>query len=80
MVFAHKVVRVHADKIDFSAFNAILSNIELAIDDHAKKKICRYHESVAFRAHYGAHTVIAGTSALSPITIPALERARVRAT
>lgn len=38
MVFAHKVVRVHADKIDFSEFNAILSNIELAIEAHAKKK------------------------------------------
>lgn len=38
-VFAQKVVRVHADKIDFSGFNAILSNIELVIDAHTKKHL-----------------------------------------
>lgn len=36
-VFAQKVVRVHADKINFSDFNAILSNIVSVIDAHAKK-------------------------------------------
>lgn len=36
-VFAQKVVRVHADKIDFSGFDAILSNIALVIDAHKKK-------------------------------------------
>lgn len=35
-VFAQKVVRVHADKIDFSEFNAILSNVVLVIDAHSK--------------------------------------------
>ena len=36
-VFAQKVVRAHADKIDFSGFTAILSNIVLVVDAHAKK-------------------------------------------
>ena len=36
-VFAQKVVRVDADKIDFSDFKAILSNIAMVIDAHAKK-------------------------------------------
>lgn len=36
-VFAQKVVRAHADKIDFSEFKAILSNIVMVIDAHAKK-------------------------------------------
>lgn len=35
--FAQKVVRVHADKIDFSEFKAILSNVVAVIDAHAKK-------------------------------------------
>jgi RNA-directed DNA polymerase len=37
IVFAHKVVRVHADKIDFRDFSSILSNIVSAIDAHAKR-------------------------------------------
>jgi len=37
IVFAHKVVKAHADKIDFSGFNSILSNIVSVIDAHAKK-------------------------------------------
>lgn len=36
-VFAQKVVRVHADKIDFSEFKTILSNVVSVIDAHAKK-------------------------------------------
>lgn len=36
-VFAHKVVRKHADKIDFSEFERILSNIILVINAHAEK-------------------------------------------
>ncbi len=36
-VFAQKVVRVHAGKIDFSEFKAILSNVVAVIDAHAKK-------------------------------------------
>jgi len=36
MVFAHKVVRAHADTIDFSGFNALLSNIRDVIDADAK--------------------------------------------
>ena len=36
IVFAHKVVRVQADKIDFSEFNAILSNVASVIDAHGK--------------------------------------------
>lgn len=35
-IFAQKVVRVHASKIDFSEFNAILSNVVALIDAHAK--------------------------------------------
>lgn len=36
-VFAQKIVRVQADTIDFSGFNAILTNIELVLTVHAKK-------------------------------------------
>ncbi len=36
-VFAQKVVRAQADKINFSEFKAILSNIALVIDTHRKK-------------------------------------------
>jgi RNA-directed DNA polymerase len=36
MVFAHKVVRAHADTIDFSGFGALLSNIRDVIDAHHK--------------------------------------------
>ena len=36
-VFAQKVVKAHADKIDFSEFNTILSNVVTVIDEHAKK-------------------------------------------
>lgn len=36
-VFAHKVVQANANKIDFSKFNSILSNIVSVIDDHANK-------------------------------------------
>ncbi len=36
-IFAQKLVRVHADKIDFSEFKTLLSNIVLVIDTHAKK-------------------------------------------
>ncbi len=36
MVFAHKVVRAHADTIDFSGFNALLSNVRDVIDAHRK--------------------------------------------
>jgi len=35
--FARKVVEPNANKIDFSEFNAILSNVESAINAHAKK-------------------------------------------
>lgn len=35
-VFAQKVIAAHADKIDFSAFKVILSNLALVIDTHAK--------------------------------------------
>lgn len=38
-VFAHKVVRPHADKIDFGKFKALLSNIVSVIDAHAKKHL-----------------------------------------
>jgi len=44
IIFAHKVVRAYADKIDFKGFNPILSNIVDTIDAHAKK-----HLSVAKR-------------------------------
>ena len=37
IVFAHKVVRALADKINFSEFSAILSNVVSVIDSHAKK-------------------------------------------
>lgn len=37
VVFAHKVVRPHADTIDFSGFNGILSNLVSVIEEHAKK-------------------------------------------
>ena len=36
MIFAHKVVRASADKIDFNGFNQILSNMVSVIDAHAK--------------------------------------------
>lgn len=36
-VFAQKVVRAQASKIDFSGFKAIFSNIVLVVDAHAKK-------------------------------------------
>jgi hypothetical protein len=36
MVFAHKVVRAHADKINFSGFNPLLINIASVIDSHQK--------------------------------------------
>jgi RNA-directed DNA polymerase len=36
-VFAHKVVRPNADKIDFSAFSSLLDNITLAIEDFYTK-------------------------------------------
>lgn len=36
-VFAHKVVKPKASEINFNEFKALLSNIESAIDDHAKK-------------------------------------------
>jgi RNA-directed DNA polymerase len=36
VVFAHKVVRAHAGTINFSGFNALLSNIRDVIDTHAK--------------------------------------------
>ncbi len=39
IIFAHKVVRAHADKIDFNDFNSILSNVVSTIDGHAKKQI-----------------------------------------
>jgi len=39
IVFAHKVVRAHADKIDFKDFNSILSNIVSTIDAHVKKQV-----------------------------------------
>jgi RNA-directed DNA polymerase len=35
-VFAHKVVRAHADTINFSGFNSLLSNIRDVIDAHGK--------------------------------------------
>jgi RNA-directed DNA polymerase len=38
-VFAHKVIRAHADKIDFKGFSSILSNIVAVIDAHAKKLV-----------------------------------------
>jgi RNA-directed DNA polymerase len=37
VIFAHKVIRAHADKIDFTDFQGILSNIAAAIDAHAPK-------------------------------------------
>lgn len=37
IVFAHKVVRAYGDKINFSEFKVILSNIVSVIDGHAKK-------------------------------------------
>ncbi len=43
-VFAQKVVRVHADKIDFSEFKAILSNIVEVIDVHEEKKNLTDHD------------------------------------
>ena len=39
VVFAHKVVKAQADKIDFNGFNPILSNIVSVIDAHAKKVV-----------------------------------------
>lgn len=39
IVFAHKVVRAHADKIDFKDFQGILSNVVAAIDAHALKLV-----------------------------------------
>lgn len=36
-IFAQKVVRVHADKIDFSEFKTLLANVVMVIDAHAKK-------------------------------------------
>jgi RNA-directed DNA polymerase len=36
-VFAHKVIRPHADTVDFTAFHELLSNIVSAISDHAKR-------------------------------------------
>ena len=36
-VFAQKVVKVHAEKIDFSRFNGILTNIASVIEAHSKK-------------------------------------------
>ncbi|WP_283745859.1 retron Ec67 family RNA-directed DNA polymerase/endonuclease [Sideroxydans sp. CL21] len=38
-VFAQKVVRVHADKINFSGFNPILFNIEMVINAHTKNHL-----------------------------------------
>jgi hypothetical protein len=40
-VFAHKVVRAHADTIDFSNFESVLRILEHLIQDHAKKIITR---------------------------------------
>lgn len=37
VVFAHKVVRMHAEKINFGEFKAILSNVVSVIDAHGKK-------------------------------------------
>jgi hypothetical protein len=37
-VFAHKVVRVHAEKINFDGFEGILTNIVAVIDEHAKTR------------------------------------------
>jgi len=37
VVFAHKVVRVQADTIDFTGFKGILSNVVSVIEEHAKK-------------------------------------------
>jgi hypothetical protein len=36
-IFAHKVVRENADKIDFSGFEPLLNNLVAAINEHAKK-------------------------------------------
>jgi len=37
MVFAHKVVRERADKIDFTGFKPLLTYVVAVIDEHAKK-------------------------------------------
>ncbi|CUI05738.1 retron Ec67 family RNA-directed DNA polymerase/endonuclease [Massilia antarctica] len=39
VVFAHKVIRANANKIDFKEFNPILSNIVAAIDAHSEKVV-----------------------------------------
>jgi len=36
VIFAHKVVRPHADKIDFSQFKQLLLNISSVIEAHRK--------------------------------------------
>lgn len=36
-VFAQHVVKVHADKIDFAGFTAVLDNIDAVIDSHTKR-------------------------------------------
>jgi RNA-directed DNA polymerase len=36
VVFAHKVVRAHADTINFSGFNTLLSNIQDVVNAHCK--------------------------------------------
>lgn len=51
-IFAQKVVREHADKIDFSGFKAILSNVVSVIDSHAKKQSV---VNFTFRVEPAAH-------------------------
>lgn len=46
IVFAHKVVKMYADKIDFSEFNSILSNIASVIDAHAQKHPANHPTSI----------------------------------